>query len=319
MPELNYNHLRYFWVAATQGGMTAAAEWLGVAQPTVSNQIRLLEQAVGGPLFVRGSRPLVPTQTGRMVLRYAEQIFSLGRELEDTLANRPTGGPTRLRIGMSTGVPRLVIALLVDPVLQAADDVHLVMHHDQPASLAAMLEEHTLDVVLTDTPFGPTLGPRISSVEVAVSPVGFYASPGLASELQGPFPQCLEGAPMLVPAPGIALRRELDRWLDQHDLRPRVVAELDDGGMTKTLGSRGHGVFTAPLLVGGHVERRFEVVRIGEAPDLVERYHAVTAERRLMHPLVGLITAMRWSAGGPAAGGPPATDEPPSGRARRRR
>lgn len=295
MPELNYNHLRYFWVAATEGGMTAAAERLAVAQPTVSSQIRLLEQAVGGPLFIRGSRPLVPTQSGRMVLRYAEQIFSLGRELEDTLANRPTSGPTRLRIGLTTGVPRLVAGLLIDPILQAADDAHLTIEHDQPASLAAKLAERTLDVAITDTPFGPAAGARLSSVEIAASPVGFFASAGLAAELTGPFPACLEGAPMLLPAPEIALRREIDRWLETRDLRPRVTAELDDGGMTKTLGSRGHGVFTAPMLVGGHVERRFEVVRIGEAPDLIERYHAITADRRVDHPLVSLLTAMRWS------------------------
>jgi len=150
--------------------------------------------------------------------------------------------------------------------------------------------------VITDAPLGPAAGPRISSVEVAASPVGFFASPGLAAELDGPFPACLEGAPMILPTPEIAMRRELDRWLDARDLRPRVVAELDDGGMTKTLGSRGHGIFIAPMLVGGHVERRFEVTRIGEAPDLVERFHAVTAERRVEHPMVNLITAMRWSA-----------------------
>ncbi len=297
MPELNYNHLRYFWVTAIEGGMTAAAERLGVAQPTVSSQIRSLEQAVGGPLFIRGSRPLALTETGRMVLRYAEQIFSLGQELEDTIAHRPTGGPTRLRVGLTAGVPRLVAGLLLEPVIQAADDVHLVIQHDRPGPLAAMLIERTLDLVVTDTPLTATSGPRITSHEIATSRVAFFASPGLAAQLEGPFPDCLEGAPLLLPTPDIELRHQLDRWLRARDLRPRIIAELDDSGMTKSLGSRGHGVFTAPVLVAGHVERRFEVERIGEAPDLLERFHAILAEGRADHPVVRLVTAMHWSAG----------------------
>ena len=322
--DLNYNHLRYFWVAACEGGMTAAAERLGVAQPTVSSQVRALEQVVGGPLFVRGSRPLALTETGRMVLRYAEQIFSLGQELEDTIAHRPTGGPRRLRVGLTAGVPRLVAGLLLEPVVQAADEVHLVIQQDRPGPLSAMLLERTLDLVITDAPLGATSGPRIASLEIAASPVAFLASPGLAAELDGPFPDCLEGAPILLPTPDIELRHELDRWLRARDLRPRVIAELDDSGMTKTLGSRGHGIFTAPTLVAGHVERRFEVVRIGEAPDLVERYHAIIGDGRIDHPMVRLVTSMRWSAGDPVPGGSSGphgrsgVDDVRPGRARRR-
>ena len=85
MNGLNYHHLLYFWRVAREGSISRACEQLHVAQPTISNQLRKLEKSIGDPLFKRVGRNLVLTETGELVLRYADEIFSLGQELTDVL------------------------------------------------------------------------------------------------------------------------------------------------------------------------------------------------------------------------------------------
>ncbi|HEX9189669.1 MAG TPA: LysR family transcriptional regulator, partial [Vicinamibacteria bacterium] len=101
MEWLNYHHLLYFWAVAREGGVTRASEHLRLAQPTISGQLKALEEALGEKLFERTGRRLVLTDVGRVVFRYADEIFSLGRELQDTLKDRPTGRPVRFNVGVA--------------------------------------------------------------------------------------------------------------------------------------------------------------------------------------------------------------------------
>lgn len=294
MDGLNYHHLRYFWTAVTAGGVTAAADALGVAQPTVSAQLRALEAAVGGVLFVRGTRPLELTERGRTVARYAEQIFALGRELEDTLSGRPVGGPARLRVGIGDGVPKLIATMILRPALRANPPVHVVAQEGRIEALAEMLADRSVDLVLADGPISVSGPARSRSIEVATSGVAFFGTVAVAKRLDGPFPQCLEGAPMLLPTSTNALRREVEEWLSARDLRPRVVAEVEDSAMLKSLGMQGYGVFPAPDLVTTTIRRQYRVEAIGTAWDLREAFHVVLPARREPHPIAVAIAEQRF-------------------------
>ena len=103
---INYKHLHYFWAAAKQGGIARASELLHLTPQTISGQINLLEEQLGEALFARSGRNLELTETGKLVLSYAEEIFSLGNELEEAVRNLPTGKSMVFRVGVADVVRR---------------------------------------------------------------------------------------------------------------------------------------------------------------------------------------------------------------------
>ncbi|MFK7961551.1 MAG: LysR family transcriptional regulator [Phycisphaerales bacterium] len=301
MEQLNYHHLHYFWVAANEGSITRAGEKLGLAQPTISAQVRSLEKRIGAPLFRRTGRRLVLTETGRVVHQYAEQIFALGGELQDTLANRAHGGPRRLRVGVADAVPKLVATRLIRPAFDVEHDVHLVCNEDKAESLAGLLASYALDVVLTDAPMGIDLPVKAFSHEIVSCPIAFFATPEVAAGLEGVFPACLEGARLLVPTANTTMRRSVDQWLYEHEIRPAIVAEVEDSGMLKAFGQEGLGVFPAPAMISDVIERQYDVQCLGEVSDLIERFFAITVERRIENPLVQAICSSAASVANSAA------------------
>src|SRR5512147_2110024 len=132
---LNYHHLRYFWAVAKEGGVTLASKRLHISQPTVSAQIRELEQGLGGKLFVKSGRGLQLTDVGRVVYRYADEIFGLGRELLDSIRGGATGRPPRLNDGIANVVPKLIAYRLLEPALDLAPPVRVVCHEDKTERL----------------------------------------------------------------------------------------------------------------------------------------------------------------------------------------
>src|SRR2546427_6530469 len=150
MERLNYHHLLYFWMVARERTVARAAAQLRLAQPTLSGQIRVLEGALGERLFERAGRGLRLTEMGRAVFRYADEIFSLGRELMDTVKGQPTGRPLRLAVGVADGLPKLVAYRLIEPALSLREPVRLDVRAQSTEKLLAALALHELDVVLTD-------------------------------------------------------------------------------------------------------------------------------------------------------------------------
>src|SRR3990172_4599000 len=132
MEWLNYHHLLYFWVVSREGGLAQASEELGLSPSTISGQIRLFEKRLGHRLFTKSGRRLALTESGRMVYRYAEEIFSLGREMQDTLHDRPVGRPLCVTIGVADVVPKLVAQRLLEPAMQPLGQVRLVCREGKP-------------------------------------------------------------------------------------------------------------------------------------------------------------------------------------------
>jgi LysR family transcriptional activator of nhaA len=288
MDWLNYHHLFYFWTVVREGGVSKASKVLRLAQPTVSGQIKALENAFGEKLFQRQGRSLVLTDVGQVVFRYADEIFSLGRELQDTLKGRPVARPRRLVVGVSDSLEKRVTHRLLAPALELDEPVHLVVQEARPERLVAELAAHGLDLVLSDTPAPSPV--RAYSHLLGECGVGLFARPALARKLGPGFPRSMDGVPLLTAADGAALQRSLAHWFDTRGIRPRVVGEFQDSALMESFGEAGVGVFPAPDAVESEVRAAFGVERVGSVDGVRERYWALTVERKLRHPAVLAIT-----------------------------
>ncbi|HZT28461.1 MAG TPA: transcriptional activator NhaR [Bryobacteraceae bacterium] len=290
MEWLNYHHLLYFWCVAKEGSIARACEKLRLAQPTISGQLRLLEETLGEKLFVKQGRGLALTEVGQVVYRYADEIFSLGRELQDVLKGRPRGRPLRLFVGISDLVPKLIAYRVLRPALEMAEPVQMVCDEDTPDRLLAELAEHRMDVVLSESPIPPTIPVKAFNHLLGTSTVTVFGAPRLAARFRKNFPACLDGAPFLLPMEGSSLRRALEQWFDSENIRPKLVGEFRDGALMKTFGQAGAGVFTAPSAIEKEIHQHYGVSPIGRIDSVVERYYAISVERKLKHPAVVTIS-----------------------------
>lgn len=284
MEWLNYHHLLYFWMVVRTGSVAAASAELKLAPPTVSVQIRRLEERLDEKLLRRSGRRVVPTEMGQVVYRYADEIFALGRELLDTARGRPTGRPLHVVIGVHDVVPKSIARWLIEPALRLADPVRITCREGSAEQLLAELSVQRVDVVLADAPVSPTVKVRAYNHLLGETGLSFLGVPRLVRRYRPGFPRSLHGAPMLLPTPSTAVRHALDRWFDALDIRPRVVGEFDDSELRWEFGATGIGVFTAPLVLETHLGRLHNVQRIGWAPSVLSTFYAISVERKLKHP-----------------------------------
>lgn len=297
MEWLNYHHLLYFWTVAKEGSIAAACKELRLAQPTVSGQIRTLEASLGHKLFERAGRGLVMTEIGRTVFRYAEDIFSLGDELIDTLKGRTTGKQMRVRVGVADVLPKLVVYRMLMPVLSLAGPLRVVCYEGKPAELFARLIVHELDVVLSDSPAPPystggSGGPGASAYNHRLGDSGLavFGTASLASRYRRGFPASLTSAPMLLPTPNTVLRRTLDHWFGSHGIRPVVCGEFEDSALLKAFGQSGAGLFVAHSLIESEIKAQHDVRLVGRLSGVKEQFYAISMERRIKHPAVAVLT-----------------------------
>jgi LysR family transcriptional activator of nhaA len=290
MEWLNYHHLLYFWTVAREGSIARACEKLRLAQPTVSGQLRLLEENLGEKLFAKQGRGLVMTEVGQVVYRYADEIFGLGRELQDVLKGRPHGRPQRLLVGVSDLVPKLIAYRVLRPALDMPEPVQIVCDEDTPDRLLADLAEHRVDVVLSDAPIPPSVPVKAFNHLLGTCATTLFATPRLAARYRRNFPASLDGAPFLLPMEGSSLRRSLEQWFDSSGIRPRIAGEFKDGALMKTFGQAGVGVFTAPSAIEAEIRDHYRVAAIARIDSIVERFYAISVERKLKHPAVVTIS-----------------------------
>lgn len=286
---LNYHHLYYFWETAREANITRASERLRLAPSTISAQIGKLEGMLEGKLFRKTGRNLELTDMGRLVFRYADEIFPLGRELVDTVRGRPVSGPLRLNVGVVDALPKLVVRKLLEPVFSLPEQIRLICREGKEEHLLAELAIHGLDIVLTDTPVKPGLSVKAFSHLLGECGVTFFAVHGMATHLTGNFPKSLDGIPMLLPGSMSALRGSLDRWFDSLDIHPMVVGEFDDQALLKIFGQAGDGVFAAPSVIEQEIQQQYDLSVIGRSHKVREQFYAISVERIIKHPAVAAI------------------------------
>ena len=287
MDWLNYHHLLYFWVVSREGSIVKAAKKLGVAQPTISGQIRELEASLGEQLFTRTGRNLVLTETGRIVQRYADDIFGLGQEMLQTLrGGAPLGRQVRVTIGIADVIPKVIAHHLIEAVFALPEDVVVTCVEGKPEALLAQLAQHQLDVVISDTPIPPGVRVRAFNHVLGESSVSLYGTKKLAQKYRRGFPESLEGAPLLLPTAGAMLRRALEDWFEKIGVTPLVRGEFDDSALIKVVGRSGAGLFFVPTSLEHEVKRQYSVERVGTVEEVRERYYAISVERRFKNPAV---------------------------------
>lgn len=281
---INYRQLHYFWAVAKAGGMMRGAEQLHLTPQTLSGQIAQLEKGLGVALFRRAGRRLELTEAGHLALSYADEIFQVGSELEETLRSRQGERPFLFRVGIADVVPKSIAYWLLAPALALPEPVRMVCREDKFERLLAELAIHRLDMVLADRPLPPGMDVKGHSHRLGECGLTFFAAPGLAAKLEGGFPRLLDGAPLLIPGEDSAMRAPLLRWLSGQDIRPRLVGEFDDGALMKAFGQAGAGAFPAPTAIAAEVTAQYGVLPLGCTETVRERFFLITVERKLSHP-----------------------------------
>lgn len=291
MGALNYKHLHYFWAVAKAGGIARASERLHLTPQTVSGQLSLFESKLGYKLFNRVGRRLDLSDAGRVVLSYADEIFTLGEELEGVMRHPAQGRMPQFRVGVSDAVPKSIAYRLLEPAVRQTESPCIICREGKLASLLAELAVHRLDLVIADGPIPPTVSIKGFSHLLGESGTTFFAAAQLARKCRGTFPHCLDRAPMLLPGEDSAVRPRLMQWFDTLRINPRIVGEFDDGALQKAFGKVGIGIFAAPTVIAKEVRLQYGVVPIGKTRAVTEQFYAISVERRLHHPAVVAISS----------------------------
>lgn len=288
MNWLNYHHLLYFWTVAKTGSITAAGKELRLAHPTISAQISTLENNVGHKLFRQVGRGLELTEMGQLTYRYANDIFSLGEELLQTLEGRLSDGHVRLKVGITDVIPKPIAYRLLAPAL-ALPEVHAVCYEGKPTILMGQLAVHELDLILSDFPLGPQFTLNAFSHLLGESGLSVFAVPQLAKKYRRGFPRSLEGAFFLLPTENTSMRRLLNHWFASAGIRPQVRAEFEDSELLKEYGQEGGGLFATSTMIEKHTLRNYRVQVIGRVASVRMQYYAISPERKITNPAVTLI------------------------------
>lgn len=284
---MNYKHLQYFLQVAETGSVAAASRQLHLTPQTISGQIQLLAERLGGPLFEKAGRRLELTDTGRLALGYAQGIFSLGAELEAAVREKTRQGRTlEFRVGVADAVPKSIAYHLVQPALEVDQPVRIVCREWRLDRLLSELAMHTLDLVIADAPLPASVSVKAFSHHLGGSAIGVFASPSLKARSRKPFPDCLQGAPLLMPGEDSAAGQRLRAWFKAQGLSPRIVAEFDDSALAQEFGRRGVGYLLAPEVLSDEIETRLQVSHLGTIDNVEEHFFAISVERRITHPCV---------------------------------
>lgn len=295
MEWLNYHHLRYFWTVARKGGVRKAAEELHVSQPSISAQLRLLEDSLGQKLFRRSGRNLVLTETGQLVLNYADEIFSAGRELMNAVKQRPGKHPVRVNIGLTDAFPKLIAFKILRAAFRSDAAVHMICREGEIGPLVSHLQAHRLDIVLADEPASSALKAKTFNHRLGRSGVTFCAVPSLAAKLRRNFPQSLDGAPALLPTQNMGMRAALETWFDSKAIRPRLVGEFEDSALMEVCSTGGRGFTAVHTVVDRAALKHFGLRVIARVDECGTDFYAITAERRVKHPAAVAITEHAYS------------------------
>ena len=291
MSHLNYNHLYYFWMTQTKGSVTAAAEALFLTPQTVTGQIRLLEQRLGGRLFKRKGRQLEATELGHLVFQYADKMFSLSYEMMDVINYRKED-QILFDVGVADALSKRLASRVLLSVIPNDGSIHLRCYESTHELLLDQLRNHQLDMILSDCPIDSAQHAGLLSKKLGECGVSFFCKAPLPAS---PFPACLMERKLLIPGRRTAMGRQLTRWFEEKALSPQILGEFDDAALMKAFGFFNQGIFVAPSIYQSEILEGEGVQLVGETLDLKEEYYVIFAERMIQHPAVKKICESDFS------------------------
>jgi LysR family transcriptional activator of nhaA len=290
MTQLNYKHLRYYWMVAKTGSIARAALQLHLTAHAVSGQLKEFEQTLGVALFRRVGRNVELTDAGQRILRHADEIFMLGDQVLDALRDQSTLQTRRFRVGIADAVSKVLAYRLLQPGMNLPQSMRLICREGGLALLLGELAVHRLDLILSDQAMPSHLNVRAYSHLLGECGLSVFATEKLAQSLSGPFPAMLDAAPMLLPGEDVALQPKLFKWLEQHQLYPKMVGEFDDSALMKAFGRAGAGVFVAPSATTAQICQQYQVIEIGRIDEITEQVWAITTDARMSDPAIMAIS-----------------------------
>jgi LysR family transcriptional activator of nhaA len=284
----NYRHLYYFWVVAKEGSMSKAAERLDMAIQTISAQVHELEKSLGYLLFKPAGRGITLTESGFAALEIADQVFSIGEKLPEAVRDAAKSPKTKITVGVSDSLPKLVTRQLLEPILKHKD-VQLIAHEGKFDDLLADLALHRLDIILADRPAPNNKNLNVYSEELTKTSIAWFSPKQLLKKSKKGFPQCLSELPVLLPTSQSTVRLLIDQWFSKLGITPNIVGEFEDSALLKTFAASGLGVFPAGKLIEKDLKETYGMELLGDCDDIYEYFYAIRSEKKIQHPLVQAI------------------------------
>jgi LysR family transcriptional activator of nhaA len=292
---VNYKQLHYFWAVAKAGSIVRASKQLHVTPQTLSGQIGILEESLGVSLFRRVGRGLEITETGQLALTYADDIFQTGNALEETLRTGNKQNYRLFRVGISDSVPKSIAYRLLAPAMLLKEPIKIVCREGKLEPLLGELAIHKLDLVLADRRMPSEIDIKGSSKLLSECGISFFGTANLAEKYNSTFPKNINNAPLLVPGEDSTIRKRLMQWLSTQRIHPQIIGEFDDSALMRAFGQAGIGIFTAPSIIEDEVLLQHNVIQLGQTDEVMERFYAISVEKRANHPAVLAINAANFS------------------------
>ena len=293
MTWLNYHHLYYFWITANEGSISNASRKLRVGQPTISTQIRTLEESLNQVLFSRKSRGLHLTEAGKVVLDYANQIFSLGNELMEVIKDETFSKRTHIHIGALDGVPKSLIQSVIHSAQRIAPCLITVIEGKGDFLFMELLA-HRIDLVVSN--FAPTIGnsKQYYSRLLEKIPITIFSTKKFQS-LKRKFPKSLQDQPFIMPTLDSKLRHDLNHYFQINKITVDVVIETQDTSIQKLLGNEGMGLVPLPNFAGKDLVKEGKLIKIGSLQGVTEDFWLVSSPRKFSNPIAEtLMKDFEW-------------------------
>ena len=287
MIPFNYHHLYYFYVIAQEGSISKATHQLHLAQPTLSTQLKQFEDFLNVQLFIRENRKLVLTEEGHRVLSYAKMIFDIGQELKDRMVDLSPKGRVRLQIGITNFVPKTIVEIMLDYILKIEPTVYIQLEKGNMEELIQNLDDHIIDIVLTDTPFETSLSSEITSKYIGKIPIIFCAHPRIAKQVKK-FPEDMDGKPLILPAAPRQIAYSIKEYVYEHQVKPHIIGEIQDIEVVRRLALRGYGIAAINLLTikEAPAKQKLEILNQNSKHTIFEKVYLITKKRKIPHPLL---------------------------------
>ncbi len=287
MKWVNYHHLIYFREIALKGTISRASESLKVGQPSLSLQLKQLEQYFGFQLFSRVNRRLKITEEGKVILDYANQIHQLGQEMIKIAEEKVFTKDLNLPIGALDSIPKHLICDVVD-LAHKKTGCYLSIYEDSISDLLRQLLGHQIEVIISDHPICSFENKKVYSKNILKRKVTAYSSPKF-SHLKKGFPESLHGQPCILPTKHSKLRDDIEHFFSTKSIKPQIIAQTQDTSLQKILASKGDGIIFLPKFTTKEFVQYKKLIKIGDIDDVFAEYFLIHGKKVFENPALDLV------------------------------
>jgi len=279
MQKLNYQHLFYFWQVAKVGSITKACDKIGLAQPTISNQITLLEKSLGIKLFRKSGRNIILTEKGELAFNFATEIFSLGQQLTRAITDQQIEKIAHFSIGFTKSMDEVAIGKIIEPILNERTRISLTVMSEKMELIYSAIQNNIFDFIISDWKVIGKYRNKIFDTPLGTSYIAIYAPQNLVEKYNNPTPSDFKDAPFILPTSNLEKRKTLNGWFEDNSLTPKIVAESEDSSLIKHLSSAGLGMIFLPLEIQKEISMRYGLAPIYTLENITTTYYLLSSNK----------------------------------------